>query len=69
MKVHVPRVRPRSGKCEQCQDFRRDPITICGDCDREYLMIDVRFYRQLREGTFRLRNKVKRLESAAREQS
>jgi hypothetical protein len=49
--------------CDNCRAFKKDRITTCGDCDREYIMIDVRFYRALRNGTFVLKQKIKRLES------
>lgn len=51
--------------CEHCLDYKKNPITICGDCDREYIMVDVQFYRQLREGKFVLKNKIKKLEERA----
>ncbi len=51
-----------SGHCEFCPEFTKDQIVLCGDCDREFIMVDVRFYRQLRAGTFKLKKKIKRLE-------
>lgn len=52
MKVQL---KSKSLRCEFCYGPKLDPITTCGDCDREYLMIDVRFYRALRAGTYRMR--------------
>lgn len=50
-----------SHPCEVCRD-KKGPITVCVECDREYIMIDVRFYRALRAGTFKLKKKIQRLE-------
>ena len=51
-------------ECEHCNAWKSDPITLCVDCDREYILIDVRFYRALREGTFRLEAPIQDLEGA-----
>lgn len=44
--------------CDLCKNM--PPITTCADCDREFLMIDVRYYRAMRAGKFI--RKVKSLE-------
>jgi hypothetical protein len=58
MKVTVKK-REASKSCEYC---RLEPITVCGDCDREYIMIDVRFYRALKLGKFKLKKPIRSLE-------
>lgn len=48
--------------CQRCH-HSKDPFTICADCDREFIMIDVRHYRAMRDGTFRLKKKLPKLET------
>lgn len=58
--------KPETRKCEFCQNVKVEPITLCVDCDEQYILIDVRHYRALKAGSFKLKKKINLLEKVLR---